>query len=180
MGDVLSISVFQVADLTSNNTQVGGEGTITMPLIGAVKAAGLTPRQLEASIAGKLKAKYLQSPQVTVDVAQFNSQTYTVEGAVNRPGQFPISGADGSLLRAIASAQGFDRVADTSNVVIFRMKGNQKTAARFDVEQIRAGTASDPEILSGDVIVVDTSGTRSALRDVLQVLPLAGLFAVVL
>ena len=144
VGDVLSISVFQVPDLTSNNTQVSGEGTIAMPLIGTIKAAGLTPRQLEGTITAKLKAKYLQSPQVTVDVSQFNSQRYTVEGAVNRPGQFPITGGDASLLRAIASAAGFDRVADTSNVVIFRMNGKQKMAARFDVSQIRSGSRARP------------------------------------
>ena len=178
--DVLSVSVFQVPDLTVPSVQVSGDGMIALPLIGSVRAAGQTARQLEAQIAAKLRARYLQSPQVTVEIKDFASQQFTVEGSVNKPGVFPMPGGSSTLLRAIATASGFDSVADKEDVVVFRMSGGQKTAARFDMSAIRDGKAEDPEILSGDVIVVESSTARTTLRDLLQVLPAAGLFAAVI
>lgn len=174
---MLDISVFQVPDLT-RSAQVSGDGTISLPLIGPVQAVGQTPRQLEDELKTRLRARYLRSPQVTVNVKEFNSQKFTVEGAVSHPGVFPMSGGQATLLRAVASAGGFDRVADPSNIVIFRTIDNQRVAARFDIGPIRTGAAPDPEVQSGDVIVVDSSAMRTALRDVLQLLPAVGTFMV--
>lgn len=179
LSDVLEISVFDVPDLT-RSAQVNGDGTIMLPLIGSVNALQRTPRELEADIAGRLKARFLQSPQVSVYVKEYNSQRFTVEGAVNRPGVYPLIGGQASLIRAVAVAGGLDRVADPSNVVVFRLVSGQRMAARFDLASLRSGTAPDPEVLSGDVIIVDTSGPRSALRDFLQLLPVSGLFLAVL
>ena len=63
--DILQISVFQVNDLNSA-VQVGQDGNITLPLIGKVQVAGRTTSETEQIIAGKLRQKYLQSPQVSI------------------------------------------------------------------------------------------------------------------
>ena len=173
VSDVLSISVFQVAELSSNRAQVSGEGTINLPLAGVIRASGLTPRELEQQIRSRL-IKYVQSPQVTVSVAQMKSSQYTVDGAINSPGVFPIRGAGSSLLSAVASAGGFKTIADKTSVVVYRTVGSTRQAARFDVEAIRSGSAPDPEVKSGDVIVVDASGVRSALDVVMPALPVVG------
>ena len=61
----------------------------------------------------------------------------------------------------------------SGDIVVFRTVDGQRTAARFDAEAIKNGKADDPEMLPGDVIVVDTSATKVALSNVLRVLPLA-------
>ena len=98
--DVLEISVFGVPELT-RTAQVSSSGTITMPLIKTIKAGGRTASELEREIAKKLQASYLQEPQVSVFIKEYNSQRITVDGAVKKPGIYPITGKV-SLLQAIA------------------------------------------------------------------------------
>lgn len=171
---MLSIKVFQVSDLDREVT-VAADGSISLPLIGRVAAAGKTTQELEKVIARRLGAKYLQSPQVAVTIKQYASQRFTVEGAVKGPGVYPLSG-DISLLQALATAKGLDDLADTSNVIIFRQMQGRRAAARFDVSMIRAGRLKDPKIVSGDVIVVDQSGVKTALKEVGRALPLLAVF----
>lgn len=167
--DLLEVTVFQVPDM-SRTVRVS-DNLIVLPLIGPIKAVGLTVTQLQSEITARA-ATYLQSPQVNVNVKEFNSQQITVEGAVKKPGVFPIS-QQTSLLQAIAMAQGLDQVADPSSVVVFRNANGGRQAAKFDVAAIRNGSGSDPMLQPGDVVVVPKSGVRSALQDVLQVLPIA-------
>ena len=168
--DVLNISVFQ-ADELNRKVQVGASGAVGMPLIGQVRAAGRTAQELEADIASRLKARYMQSPQVTVFIDEYNSQKVTVGGAVKKPGIFPVKG-DMSLLQSIAAAEGMDTIADPSNVVIFREQGGARYVAKFDINQIRSGTAKDPLLQDRDVVMVDNSAVRTALRDFGQ--PISG------
>jgi polysaccharide biosynthesis/export protein len=176
--DVLEVTVFGVPDL-SRTVQVSSNGAITLPLINTVQAGGKTQSQLEKDIARKLDAAYLQSPQVTVFVKEYNSQKITVDGAVRKPGIFPITGQT-SLLQAIALAEGLDTVADPSGILIFRVVGQKRLAARFDLKQVRAGKIEDPILKAGDIVMVDESATRTTLRDVKEALPLSGLFQLLL
>ena len=61
----------------------------------------------------------------------------------------------------------------SGDIVVFRTIDGQRSAARFDADSIKNGKADDPEVLPGDVVVVDTSATKVALSNVLRVLPLA-------
>lgn len=176
--DVVEITVFGVPDL-NRTAQVSTNGMISLPLIKSVKAGGKTQSQLEKEIARKLEAGYLQSPQVTVFVKEFNSQKITVDGAVQKPGIFPVSGQT-SLLQAIALAEGLTTVADPSGVLIFRIVGEKRLAARFDLKQVRSGKIQDPILKAGDIVMVDESATRTTLRDVKDALPLSGLFQLLL
>jgi len=172
--DVLDISVYQVADLT-RVVQVDGSGQIVLPLIGLVDAAGKTVTELQADLVVKLKAKYLQSPEVTVYVKEFASQKVTIDGSVTAPGVYPIQGKT-TLLQALTMARGPDRMANNKHVVIFRMVNNQRMAAMFDINAIRAGTMADPEVYGNDVIVVERSGVRTLMREASGALPLLGIF----
>jgi polysaccharide biosynthesis/export protein len=172
--DVLDVSVYGVADLT-RTVQVSSTGMISMPLVKTVKAGGRTTGQLERDIATKLSATYLQSPQVSVSVKEFNSQRITVDGAVMKPGIFPTTGQV-SLMQAIALAQGLTTVADPSAVIIFRQQNNKRMAARFDLRKVRTGKTPDPVLQAGDIVMVDESSGKTALRDVTNVLPISGLF----
>jgi len=173
--DVLEVSVFGVPELTKV-VQVSSSGEITLPLIGAVAAGGRSPAGLEAEIAEKLAATYLQSPQVSVFIKEAARQRVTVGGAVRQPGIFPITG-EASLLQMIALAQGLDPVADARNVLVFRSSGGGRRVARFDLAAISAGEAEDPAIQGGDIVMVDQSGAKAALRSITQALPVISIFA---
>lgn len=177
--DVVEIKVFGVEEL-SRTSQVSTTGMISLPLIKSVRAAGRTQQQLENEIAKKLEATYLQSPQVSVYVKEFNSQRITVDGAVNKPGIYPISGQQMSLMQSIALAEGLGPLADPSGVLLFRVVDNKRMAARFDIKQIRSGQMQDPKLLAGDIVMVDESAARTTLRDIKDALPLQGLFSLLL
>lgn len=172
--DVLEFSVFKVPELT-RTAQVAETGTVNLPLVGEIQAAGKTARDVERDLTAKLKAEYLQSPQVTILVREYNSQRVTIEGAVKKPGVFPIRGQT-SLLQVIATAEGLQALSDNT-VVIFRRVDGKRMAARFDVEQIRTGATVDPAIQSGDVIVAPTSAMKGAFETILKSLPLTTVFA---
>jgi polysaccharide export outer membrane protein len=171
--DVLELSVFKVPEL-SKKVSVAAEGTINLPLVGEVRATGLTTREIEQNVTRLLGEKYLQNPQVTVLVAEYNSQRVTVEGAVKKPGVYPIQG-ELTLLQSIAVAQGLERTADTS-VLVFRQRNGRRSAARFELDEIRSGRVKDPRLAAGDVVVVKTSVAKEAFDNVLKVVPLARVF----
>ena len=173
--DVVEISVFGVPELT-RTVQVNSSGTINLPLIREVQAGGRTSGELERDIAAILNRNYLQQPQVSVYVKEFNSQRITVDGAVKSPGIFPITGKT-SLLQMIALAGGLDPVADPAGILVFRMVENKRMAARFDLRRIRSGKRDDPLLQAGDIVMVDQSAARTTLRDVKDVMPLSGLFS---
>lgn len=172
--DVLDITVFQAPEL-SKTIQVSEVGTLNFPLIGEVYASGKTAREIEQELRNKLGAKYLQNPQVSVFVKDYFSQRITLEGAVKRPGVYPIAGGM-SLLQALAEAQGFDDSA-SHTVVLFRNEDGRRMAAQFDVANIRDGSAEDVLLQAGDVIIIPTSDLKAGMNLLLKVLPLATLAA---
>jgi polysaccharide export outer membrane protein len=173
--DVLEFSVFKVPEL-QRVAQVAETGTINLPLVGEVQVAGKTAQQVERDLTSKLGAKYLQSPQVTILVKEFNSQRVTIEGAVKTPGVQPLRGQT-SLLQVVAQAGGLDSSVSDSTVLVFRQIDGKRAAARFDMAKIRSGEAQDPTVLAGDVIVAPTSAMKETFNYVLKAIPLATVFA---
>lgn len=170
--DVLDITVFKVPDL-SKTVQVSEAGTINLPLVGEVQAGGRSARELEQDLTKRLGAKYLQNPQITIFVKEYNSQRVTIAGAVKKPGVLPMVGGL-TLLQAIAQSGGREDVAE-SEVLVMRVSDGKRLAGRYNVLDIQEGNASDPQLQSGDVIVVPTSDMKQGVNAVLKVLPLAGL-----
>jgi polysaccharide export outer membrane protein len=174
--DVLNLKVFQEPELSNEELTVDAAGTIYLPLIGTVTAAGKTPAELSAEIARRLDERYLVNPQVSVNVVKAVAERVTVDGEVEKPGIFPKPGQL-TLLQAIALGEGTSEVAKLNQVIVFRNSGGERLVARFDLGAIRAGIAPDPEIMSNDIVVVGESSARRLYRDMLTVLPaLAGVF----
>lgn len=172
--DLLEISVFGINDL-SRTVRVNSNGQVSLPLIGGVMAGGKTIPELEREIGSKLEKGFLQDPQVTVFIKEFTSQRVTLEGALKKPGIYPITGKT-SLLQAIAMAEGVDDLADLSGVVVFRQVQGKRMGAVFDLREVRTGNAPDPQIYGDDIIVVEQSGSKSAFRRFIQSVPAIGLF----
>lgn len=169
--DVLEVNVFQVGNL-NRTVQVDASGKISLPLIGAVTAAGKTVRQLEQEIETAYGANYLQSPDVSVYVKESIGQRITVDGEVARAGIFPVS-SNSSLIDAIALAGGFNPVGDAGKVFVYRNFGQNTLVANYNVEQIRAGKSRNPRIYGGDKIVVFASKSKIALNNLKDALGVA-------
>ena len=176
VGDKLDVRVFQVEDLSFEELIVDTSGNIQLPLIGAVRGAGRTAVEMSADIAARLADQYLRDPQVTVTVKEAASQKITVDGAVTKPGVYEMRGST-SLLQAVAMAEGPTRIADLTKVAVFRSIDGRRSVAIFDLQAIRQGRASDPEVRGDDVVVVDTSRLNAALRSVIEALPAVSAFA---
>lgn len=172
--DVLEVTVFKVPDL-SKTVQVSEAGTISYPLVGEVRAGGRTSRDVEQDLTKLLGTKYLQNPQVGVFVKEYNSQRITVEGAVKKPGVYPMSGGM-TIVQAIATAGGFDSTADET-VLLIRQVNGKPSGGRFDVASMREGKQEDPQLEPSDVIVVSNSTTKQGLDILLRLAPLASIGA---
>lgn len=173
--DLLSISVFGVQELTKD-VRVNSNGQISLPLIGGVMAGGRTIPELEADLATKYASGYLQKPQVSVFVKEFTSQRVTLEGAINNPGIYPLTGKT-SLIQAIALAGGVDdKAADLGGIVLMRSIGGKRMAAVYDLRQIRKGALEDPQVYGDDIIVIEQSASKTALRRFMETIPVLGIF----
>lgn len=162
--DLLEVEVFEVAEL-KRTVRVNDGGQISLPLIGLVRVAGLSPSDAERLIATRYGEKYLQDPQVSIFIREFTSQRITVDGAVARPGIYPLTGQM-TLLRALAMAGGGASLSDLENVMLFRTSPDgQSLTEQYDVEKIRKGEAPDPVLRGDDVVVVNRDSARTALRD---------------
>lgn len=155
VGDRLRVSVWRDEEL-STDAFVRPDGTVTVPLIGDVKAAGRTPDDLRGEIKQRLD-KYVKDPIVTVAVSEVNSYSFTVTGNVAHPGVFS-NRSWVTVSEAIALAGGPSRYGDASEVVIIR-RDNPKAEPRripIDYEAILDGDApkQDIVILPGDTIYV--------------------------
>lgn len=172
--DKLDISVFQISDL-NRTVEVNQSGTISLPLIGVIHAAGLSTEELQKQIEGALAKDYLQNPQVTVSIKEYSNRNITVSGQVGRPGVFPITGQI-TLLQAIAMGGGITPIGDPSSVLVFRNNNSMRYVARFDIDNINQNGNIDPNLQPGDIVVVDSSRARVFLKDTRDVLPFVGMF----
>jgi polysaccharide export outer membrane protein len=174
--DKLSIHVFEVKELSTEEQTVDATGQIELPLIGRVQAAGKTTEQLQDEIAQRLGERYLQSPQVAVMVLDSASQKVTVEGEVKTPGVYQMKGRT-TLMEVIAMAGGPADDADLHKVAVIREDGGMRHAAVCDYESIRMGHQVDPSLRGDDIIVVDGSKTKMFWAAAIKTLPLFTIFA---
>ena len=162
--DKLDINVSQIPDLTKT-IEVDPSGKILLPLVGQVQAAGRTPMELSDDLATALKKKYMKDPMVVVSVKEGQGDKVTIDGAVTQPGVYPLAGAT-TLMQAVALAKGPDpKLANTSRVGIFRTVGGQRRYAVYNLNDIRKGQATDPAVYGNDIVVVDTSGSKSFMQN---------------
>ena len=154
--DVLEISVWKNADL-SKIVNVRPDGKISLPLIGEVHAAGLTPNQLRDAIVQKLK-EYQEMSIVSVVVQSVNSYKIFIVGEVQAPGVYQLKSRT-SILQALAMAGGLTRFASKNKIRLIRFKSDgteERIRLRFD--DLVYGDDDNMElnlmIKSGDTIFV--------------------------
>jgi len=152
--DVLAINVWHEAEL-SRSVPVRPDGKISLPLVGDMKASGLTSRELEAELAKSLDA-YIHKPQVTVSVQEVNSHKFYILGEVQRPGSYPLS-PNLTVLSALAIAGGFRDFAKVNQIYVLQLRPDgTRSHIRFDYKAAVNGSNSyrDLELKTGDTVVV--------------------------
>jgi polysaccharide export outer membrane protein len=170
--DILQVVVYQVPDF-SREAQVDTAGNIVLPLLGAIPAAKRTVRELEADLTQRLKARYIQNPQVSVSVKDAVGLRVTVSGAVVKPGVLPVRG-NVTLMSAISQSDGFSDTADKSSITVIRSTDSGRAIAHFNADSILAGTDVDPVVYGGDTIVVNEAWGKVAWKNLGTVTGVAG------
>jgi polysaccharide biosynthesis/export protein len=176
--DKLSVQILGVQEL-ERTVQIDSSGAVTLPLIGAIPAAGETTNSLAGKIAEAYSERYLQNPQVTVSLTEAISQQVLVDGAVTNPGQYQVTGGS-TLMAAIANARGVTDTAKLDQILLFRTTNGQRMVARFNLADIRGGRAVDPPVFANDAIIVGSGTGRLGVRDLLLLTPVVGAFAVLI
>lgn len=130
VADKIRVVVFEEASL-SGLFSVGSNGDIAFPLVGPVKAAGLSPDQLEHAIAVLLSNGYMKDPRVNVEVLTF--RPYYILGEVTKPGEYPFSSGL-TVLKAVATAGGFSYRANEKRVFIKKVGEAGEHAERLTTD----------------------------------------------
>jgi polysaccharide export outer membrane protein len=166
--DVLTIQVFEQADL-GGKYAVEADGTFSFPLIGRVKAGGLTLRSFEGELKSKLADGYFKNPQVTVAVEQYRSQRVFVMGEVRAPG--PVSLTGGMTLIEALSRAGSTQPTASGEVAVVRAPQGAKGPVlpdqpsgteifRASIRELESGSlARNIELRDGDTIFVPRAET---------------------
>ena len=150
--DKILLAVNNQPELTSHLV-VNRDGTITAPLIGDIRAAGLSPRQLAVRVAEQLGRDYLVDPQVDIVVEDFRSQWVMISGEVRLPGRFPLRGGT-RLKESLSEAGGLTDNAGESVTISRQSAGTgEYEVIRVDRTAFEAGEAN-PVLLGGDIVDV--------------------------
>jgi len=152
--DVLEIRVYGEPDLAAV-ARVQTNGTIALPLIGDVEAAGLTIGALRERIMSRFKDGYLKNPQITIFLQQYRQSMVHLFGEVSAPGPYRLTHQD-TLMELISKAGGFTPVAKKSKVKVIRQADGMEKTIMVDTAEITGEGKIDKDIalMPGDIIIV--------------------------
>jgi polysaccharide export outer membrane protein len=132
--DLLEISVFGLDELNKTE-RVSEEGKITLPLLGEIDVDGLTKGELEVKLARLLEEKYLQDPQVTIFIAEYQSKRVSVLGAIQTPGRHELLGRQ-TVMDIIAKAGGLTSEAGDEIYVIRRRADGSNSSVKISIDEL--------------------------------------------
>ncbi len=128
--DEIEIAVFDVPEMNVT-TRIRSSGMVSLPLVGAIQAVGLTEGEFVDALTKRLQA-YVRNPQVNVFVSAYGSQLVAIMGAVKKPGTYPLRKGSNSLVEIIGEAGGLSEHA--ANVLNFIPAEVTGLSAANDVE----------------------------------------------
>lgn len=152
--DVLTINVWNEPQV-SRDVPVRPDGKISLPLVGDVQAAGMTPTELRNELAARF-TKYLTNPDVSVIVKEIRSQRINVLGQVLRPGTYALIPPMG-VIDAIATAGGLREFAKPNKTYVLRVLPNgQKERLKYEYKNVLKGKKGSKDILlqTRDTVVI--------------------------
>jgi protein involved in polysaccharide export with SLBB domain len=151
--DVFKMQIVGEKDLPAEY-QVSSDGTVDLPYVHRIQAAGLEPQGLAQLIRDRLiAAQILRDPSVIITITEYRSKKITVLGQVQKPGSFPFASGL-TLLQAVSLSGGFTSIAKTDRINLTRkLRGGTKTVV-LSVDSITDGRSPDVPLQAGDVIYV--------------------------
>jgi polysaccharide export outer membrane protein len=154
--DVISIRVLGEKDMDVD-APINFDGTVAVPFIGLVKAAGLTVGQLQKYIYDHLSPDYFINPKITVNIIRFKDLRASVVGGANRPGEFTFKPGD-RVLSLISQAQGpqFNRT-DLRKATLVRKNSLEQVPLDLHSMLVRGDLSQNYELQDGDVINIPES-----------------------
>ena len=141
--DLLNITIFEAPEMNCT-VRVSAGGEISLQLLGAVHAAGLTSRELESVLQGSLHGTYMKDPHVGVFVQELQSHPVSVVGAVKMPGVFQIRGTK-TVIEILSMAEG---LADDAGDTVLVMHGP---------EYAGSGSPDGPELAPTETVAASSS-----------------------
>ena len=132
--DLLDISVFGLNEL-NKTVRVSEDGKISLPLVGEVEVEGITKADLEKKLSQLLEEKYLQNPQVTVFISEYQSKRVSVLGAVRNPGSYELLGRQ-TLLQIISQAGGITNESGKEIIVIREVEEGVSTSLKISIDDL--------------------------------------------
>ncbi len=152
-GDVFDVRVYGEKDLSST-FRVASDGSIDYPLLRTINVSGKTPTEVANLIEQGLKeGGFLNRPEVSIFVKEYNSKKISVFGQVKKPGTFPYEEGM-SVVEAITVAGGFTSMARENDTTVIRVVEGIKKRYRVPVEMIGQGKAANFTLMTGDIIFV--------------------------
>jgi protein involved in polysaccharide export with SLBB domain len=150
--DIVSVTVYQEDDLNAR-VRISKDGSIVLPLLGSVTVGGKTREEASKMIRDLLAEKYLVSPQVSLDIAEYAKRRFTVLGQVQRPGSYEMPGDESvNLLQAISMAGGYSRLGTGKGVTVQRGQGAEKKSFKLDADSM----AKDKDVKIFEILADDT------------------------
>lgn len=152
IGDVVEISVWKNPELTTT-VPVRPDGRISVPLLGDIQAAGMTPLALKEALTAGF-SEFVTAPGVSVVIKEINSQKVFVTGEVATPGAYDLKPRT-KLMQAIAMAGGLTPYAK-GRAIVLRDRGGKDRRYQIELDGIISGRRpSDNLVLqAGDTIIV--------------------------
>jgi polysaccharide export outer membrane protein len=132
--DLLEVRVFGHSELNTT-TRVSEEGKISFPLVGEFDVEGLTKAEVEVKLGQLLGEKYLQDPQVTVFILEYQSKQVYVNGAVTNPGAYELVGRQ-HLMQIISKAGGLTSDAGNDIIVMRNDNNGQNKSLKISIEDL--------------------------------------------
>lgn len=153
-GDVLGVEVWKEPDASSASLTVRPDGKISLPMVGEVEAAGLTPMELETALTNKYR-EFIRVTRLTVLVREINSQKVYLIGEVKKAGPIRLQ-APLTVLQALAEAGGVTDWAKRRKIYILRSVPNGKTMLPFDYDAVVRGEKMQQNVvlMAGDTVIV--------------------------
>jgi len=167
-GDVLGVSVWGYQELQMPELMIRPDGKIAIPLVGEIKAAGLTPGELATALT-KALGEYIREPKVTLNVVQFRTTRVYVLGDVIKPGLYELL-KEHRVLDALGSAGGFTKFAAKTKVYLIR-SGDSNHFVKINLtNMLKKGDLSQNFVLNEGDLLYLARGRVDIAGDILPII----------
>jgi polysaccharide export outer membrane protein len=155
-GDQVAVEVFGEDDLRTNG-RLNSEGNLTVPLLGSIHLAGLTPTQAASRVTELYSRDYLVNPKINVMLVSYGSRRFVMLGQIGHPGIFEMPPGGMDLLEAVAMAGGYTRIAAPERITVRRHTASGDQILKVNGKRVAKGKGGGFLVEPGDTITVGES-----------------------